>query len=146
MTGIRCGFVALVLLLPVAALAIPFPTAQVQYSWPLRLGGEFGLNFYQHSWYDPVAAPFVSVSAGRDGLGLNAGIKGTLSMFFLPVATAGIGASGLYLWEDEDAAYAGARGSVSFSVLSVFSGAYRRISGDTRDEWLFSLGAGVGLP
>ncbi len=136
----------LAVLLPVAVAAAPFPTGQIQYSWPLRLGGELGLNFYQHSWYDPVAAPFVSVSAGRDGLGLNAGIKGTLSMFFLPVATAGIGASGLYLWEGEDASYAGARGSVSFSLLSVFSGAYRRVSGDTGDEWLFSLGVGLGMP
>lgn len=145
MTGMRTSFILFALLLPTASLAMPYPTAQTQYSWPLRLGGEIGLNFFRPTGFMLASGPFVSVSAGRDGLGLNAGLKGALFQF-LPFASAGIGASGLYLWEGENATYAGARGSVSFSLISVFSGAYRRVSGNTHDEWLFTLGAGVGTP
>lgn len=136
---------ALALLVPLTAIAMPYPTAQTQYSWPLRLGGEVGLNFYRQTGFMLASGPFASVSAGRDGLGLNAGWKGALFQF-LPFASAGIGASGLYIWEGDDTAYAGARGSVSFSVLSFFGGTYRRVSGDTGDEWLFSLGVGLGMP
>lgn len=122
-----------------------WPTALTQYSWPLRLGGEIGVNFYQSTGYMQAAGPFVSVSGGRDGLGLNAGYKGSLYLF-LPYATAGVGPSALYLWEGDDATYVGARGSVSMWLLSVFSGAYRRVSGDRDDEWMFSLGVGAGMP
>jgi hypothetical protein len=136
---------AVILLTLVSVAEGAFPTAQIQHSWPLRLGGEIGANFFRPTGLMLAAGPFVTVSAGRDGLGLNAGLKGSLFQF-LPFATAGIGASGLYLWEGDDATYAGARGSVSFSLLTVFGGAYKRLSGDQRDDWLFSLGAGIGLP
>lgn len=122
-----------------------YPTAQVQYSWPLRLGGEIGVNFLDFTGFVSSAGPFVTASAGRDGVGLNAGVKGSI-LVILPAGTAGICASGLYLWEGDNATYAGARGSVSFSLLTVFGGAYKRLSGDLRDDWLFSLGAGIGLP
>lgn len=135
-----------VILLVVAPLAQgAYPTAQIQYSWPLRLGGELGVNFFDFSGFVTEAGPFASASAGRDGIGLNAGVKGSI-MMIAPLATAGISASGLYLWEGSDASYLGARGMVSVRLISVFGGAYRRLSGDVSDDWLFSLGAGVGLP
>lgn len=121
------------------------PTFQAQYSWPLRMGGEIGANFFSSSRMFTSAGPFVTASAGRDGIGLNAGVKGALFLF-LPYSTAGIGASGLYLWDDPDATYAGIRASSSFSLVTVFGGVYRRISGDERDDWLVSLGAGLGMP
>lgn len=121
------------------------PTFQAQYSWPLRMGGEIGASFFSSAGFLTAVGPFVSVSAGRDGAGLNAGVKGSL-FAFLPYSTAGIAASGLYLWDDPDAMYAGARMSTSFSLVSVFGGVYRRVSGEDRDDWLLSLGAGLGMP
>ncbi len=121
------------------------PTFQAQYSWPLRLGGEIGANFYRSAGFLIAAGPFVSASAGRDGATLNAGVKGSL-FAFLPYSTGGVAASGLYLWDDPDAMYAGARVSSSFSLVSVFGGVYRRVSGEDRDDWLLSLGAGLGMP
>jgi hypothetical protein len=132
-------------LLLLSGAAGAMPTAQIQYSWPLRLGGELGASLFEPSGFMLASGPFVTASVGRDGAGLNAGLKGSLFMI-LPYATAGIGASGLYLWDGNDAAYAGARGSVSFSMLTVFGGAYRRLSGDRQDDWLFSLGCGMGMP
>jgi hypothetical protein len=136
---------AVILLLLVSPAESSYPTAQIQYSWPLRLGGEIGVNFLDFLGFATSAGPFVTASAGRDGFGLNAGIKGSI-MMIAPIATAGIGASGLYLWEGSDAVYLGARGTASVHLITVFGGAYRRLSGEGRDDWLFSLGAGVGLP
>lgn len=121
------------------------PTFQAQYSWPLRLGGEIGANFYSSAGFLIAAGPFISASAGRDGASLNAGVKGSL-FAFLPYSTGGLAASGIYLWDDPDAIYAGARVSSSFSLISVFGGVYRRVSGEDRDDWLLSLGAGLGMP
>lgn len=121
------------------------PTFQAQYSWPLRLGGEIGANFYSSAGFLIAAGPFVSASAGRDGAGLNAGVKGSL-FAFLPYSTGGLAASGLYLWDDPDAMYAGARVSTSFTLFSFFGGVYRRVSGEERDDWLLSLGVGLGMP
>lgn len=122
-----------------------FPTLQAQYSWPLRLGGELGASFYEPHGFLTSAGPFASVSAGRDGMGLNAGLKGALFMF-LPYSTASLAASGLYLWDEPETTYAGLRGSCSFTLITVFGGAYRRLSGDRSEDWLFSLGAGLGMP
>lgn len=122
-----------------------FPTVQIQHSWPLRLGGEIGVGFYGSDGLLVSAGPFASISAGRDGMGLNAGLKGALFMF-LPYSTAGLAASGLYLWDEQETTYAGIRASSSFSLITVFGGVYRRVSGDERDEWLVSLGAGLGMP
>jgi hypothetical protein len=144
---IPCLALCLVLVAPGAASAF-FPTAQLQYSSPLRLGGEFGFNFYDFVGFSPTltnGGPFVTVSGGRDGIGLNLGMKGTIT-FMIPLATGGIGPSGLYLWDDEDASYAGVRLIAGMKLVSFFGGAYRRISGDREDDWLFSLGAGIGMP
>ncbi len=122
-----------------------FPTMQAQYSWPLRLGGEIGVGFYGSDGLLVSSGPFASISAGRDGIGLNAGFKGSLFLF-MPFSTAGLGASGLYLWDDPDAAYAGVRASSSFSLVTVFGGVYRKVSGEERDDWLVSIGAGLGMP
>lgn len=140
--GMLC---CLMLLAGTADALRAWPTALTQYSWPLRLGGEVGVNFYQSTGPMIAGGPFVTISGGRDGLGLNAGYKGSLFLF-LPYATAGVGPSAMYLWEGNDATFVGARGSVSVSVLSVFAGAYRRVSGDLHDDWLFSLGVGAGMP
>jgi len=109
------------------------------------LGGELGATFVDFFGFPTSAGPFVTASAGRDGIGLNAGLKGVIQMI-IPAGTASIGASGLYLWEGENSAYAGARASASFSLLTVFGGVYRRVSGDRDDDWMFSIGTGVGMP
>lgn len=132
-------------LLMAGSAAATYPTAQIQYSWPLRLGGELGATFVDFFGFPTSAGPFVTASAGRDGIGLNAGLKGVIQMI-IPAGTASIGASGLYLWEGENSAYAGARASASFSLLTVFGGVYRRVSGDRDDDWMFSIGTGVGMP
>ncbi|MDM7992542.1 MAG: hypothetical protein QUS11_04455 [Candidatus Fermentibacter sp.] len=127
-----------------ACAAVAWPTAQIQYSWPLRLGGEIGVNFNRSSDFWEMAGPFISVSGGRDGLGLNVGHKEFLP-FLAPIA-AGTGPSALYLWDDGGSTFVGARASISIMLVSVSSGAYRRVSGDLHDDWLFSLGVGAGFP
>jgi hypothetical protein len=134
-----------ILMLLLSGTLEAYPTAQIQYSWPLRLGGELGVTFVDFLGFPTAAGPFVTASAGRDGMGLNAGFKGMVQMV-IPAGTAGIGVSGLYLWEGENSVYAGARGSASFSLFTAFGGVYRRVSGDREDDWIFSLGAGIGLP
>jgi hypothetical protein len=124
--------------------AVAWPTAQIQYSWPLRLGGEIGVNFNRSSDFWEMTGPFISVSGGRDGLGLNVGHKEFLP-FLVPIAAA-TGPSALYLWEDGCSTFVGARASISIMLVSISSGAYRRVSGDLHDEWLFSLGVGAGFP
>ena len=139
---------AAILTLLLSSTLEAYPTAQIQYSWPLRLGGELGVNFYDFVGFSPTlmsGGPFVSASAGRDGIGLNAGLKGSV-VFMIPLGTASIGASGLYLWEGENAAYAGIRASAGMRLLTFFGGAYRRVSGDREDDWMFSRGAGIGMP
>jgi len=47
---------------------------------------------------------------------------------------------------DNPAAVASARAGFSVMLVSVYSGACRRVSGALQDEWLFSLGVGAGFP
>ena len=85
---------AVVLLLLVSGAESSYPTLQIQYSWPLRLGGEIGVNYLDFLGFVTSTGPYATASAGRDGIGLNAGIKGSI-MMIAPIATAGSGASGL---------------------------------------------------
>lgn len=124
-----------------------FPAAQTVYSWPLRLGGRVGLN-----WMEPVdgsrflyTANSVSVEAARDGMRLGFGGR-YQAMQFLPAFGAGLSVSGMYIWSGDDAAYLGLEANLSVLVATLYGGAYRRVSGDTHDELIISVGVGSGLP
>jgi len=123
------------------------PTAMTVYSWPLRLGGRVGLN-----WMEPVegtrllySGKSVSLEAARDGMRLGFGGK-YQAIEFLPLMGAGLAVSGMYIWSGEDAAYLGLEANVSVLVASLYAGAYKRVSGDTHDDLIISVGAGCGFP
>ncbi len=124
-----------------------FPTAQTTYSWPLRLGGRIGLNLLEpdgSSRFSHSAAG-VYVEAGRDGMKLGTGC-GRRWMSFLPAYGGGLAVSGMYVWEGDDSAFLGLEASVSVTLVSLYGGAYRRISGEALDDLVFSVGIGSGLP
>lgn len=152
--GIVRGRIILFVFIPLLAAGVSwgaggmlFPTAQTTYSWPLRLGGRVGL-----SWLESVdasghmfSATSVSVEVARDGFRLGLGNR-YQAMYFLPLYGGGLSVSGMHLWEGTDATYVGLEASVSAVVLTLSGGAYRRIAGDRRDDFILSLGVGSGLP
>jgi hypothetical protein len=126
---------------------ILFPVAQTRYSWPMRLGGEVGINFLDpgRAPGTPYLWPSLAVEVAGEGLKLNLGGKYG-AMEFLPLYSAGISASAMYLWDDEDALFAGIEAEVSALVIVVFGGVYARVSGDLHDDLLYSIGLGAGIP
>lgn len=124
-----------------------FPTAQTTYSWPLRLGGRIGLNWLESEDASAhlYSATSVSVEAARDGVRLGIGNR-YQAMCFLPLYGAGLSVSGMHLWEGPDATYLGLEASLSMVVTTLYAGAYRRIAGDRRDDFMLGMGIGAGLP
>ncbi len=123
------------------------PTAQTTYSWPLRLGGRLGLNLLEPVEGSRYAYTGTSLSleAARDGMRLGIGNR-CQQMGFLPLFGAGLGVSGLYIWEGDDSAFLGLEAGASILVASIYGGLYRRVSGEALDDLVLSIGFGSGLP
>lgn len=130
-----------------AAGDLLFPTAQTTYSWPLRLGGRIGLNRLEPEGSSrfSFSVTGVFVEAGRDGMRLGLGC-GRRWMNFLPVFGGGLAVSGMYVWEGDDSVFLGLESSVSVTLVSLYGGICRRISGDALDDLVVSAGIGSGLP
>jgi hypothetical protein len=124
-----------------------FPIAETRYSWPLRLGGAIGVNVIRPAEPGRLAltVPSILVEAGRDGIKLDTGARyGSCS--FMPICSACLSASCMYLWSGDDAAYLGVEASFSALVMTIYGGAFRRFAGDREDDWMLSAGIGAGLP
>lgn len=142
------SLVALLCLLPSMSRAdFVFPTALTRYSWPLRLGGEVGLNFLERSiaGSNLYQGSSIAVEVAGDGLKFNLGTR-YQAMQFLPLYGAGINASCMYLWDESDATFLGLEASVSMLMLSITGGIYRRVSGELHEDLLLTAGVGAGLP
>jgi hypothetical protein len=124
-----------------------FPVAQTRYSWPMRLGGEVGINFLSSDRAPGMSYPWPSAALEVAGEGLKLNLGGKYgAMDFLPLYSAGISASAMYLWDDDDAFFIGAEAEISALVLVIFGGVYTRLSGDLHDDVLYSIGLGAGIP
>lgn len=152
MGAMRCGKAsAAILCLAVALLLCStadafWPIARATWSHPngpgLLLGGDPSSVGMRLGPTD--ARPFVAVQGEWRAGRLDAGILATIDLL-IPIAGAGIAGSVMRMWDD-GSTYAGARGFVSRSCLSLSAGLYQCFHGPDGDRWQATVGIGLGTP
>lgn len=138
-------------LIPSASQALS-PTGSIQVTTPQRYslsvgvcGGDFLGVFNNSSGFVLRAEP--GVSGGK----LHLGMRFMFSFTSLPLASADITASVLQTWNDPwgeiegGQTYAGAEYRLGLRFLVATAGYYRRVAGDSENEWISSFGAGIGF-
>mgnify|MGYP001144650193 CR=1 FL=1 len=148
---------ALVLMTSVTACAAAAPgwspTVGVQLTTPQKLNVSVGITTIPLGGVlSSDGGLLVRLEPGLSGGKVHAGLRTSLSMVFIPMVSADMCASLLYTWNDpwggleNDQTYLGAELRACAVPVIVSGGIYRHVAGDdTENEWVFSMGAGVGI-
>lgn len=148
-------FSAVLLTCPGSVLASPgwSPTAAAQVTLPQKLSISVGVTGIPWGLlWSSDGGMLLRLEPGLCGGKLHLGYRSSLSMAFIPVASADICASVMYTWNDpwgglaNDQTYLGTEFRASTVPVVLSFGIYRHIAGgDEEHDWVFSAGGGIGF-
>lgn len=127
-----------------------FPCSVVRYSDPLKLSATLGamnMQLLPHGRYHGI---FAQIEPGAGGGKITGGWRYGKTMF-LPIYSLGASISIMRTWGNPlgevpaNQTYIGGEALGAFAGIWLNAGAFTRISGEEGDQWIYTLGIGVGI-